>query len=58
MTDKKELARFEVRITSVENESWQGEVTTETDRFCFKSEMQLFAWLNRTFPEIFPCQEE
>ncbi|MBQ4504989.1 MAG: hypothetical protein II983_04895 [Firmicutes bacterium] len=58
MMDKKEMARFEIRITSVENASWQGEVVTETDRYQFQSEMQLLTWLHSQFPEIFPDQDE
>ena len=52
--EKKELARFTVRVLSANNGSWQGEVYAEGETFAFQSELQLLKRLYEKFPQIEP----
>jgi len=50
----KDIANFSIRITSAQNNTWQGEVTTADETFVFKSEIQLLKWICQKFPELMP----
>ena len=52
--EKRELARFTIRVLSTDNGSWQGEVYAEGETFAFQSELQLLKWLYKRFPQIEP----
>ena len=43
--ERKELARFTVRVLSADNATWQGEVESGGEVFAFESEMRLLKWL-------------
>ena len=51
---QRELAEFTVRIHSTERASWQGEVEGGGETFRFESEMELFRWLLKRWPELVP----
>ena len=52
--ERKELARFTVRVLSAENATWQGEVESGGEVFAFESEMQLLKWLCKKHPQLMP----
>ena len=52
--ERKALAEFTVRITSTNNATWQGEVTSCGETFVFESEMQLLKWLCKKHPHLVP----
>ena len=52
--ERKELARFTVRVLSDDNATWQGEVESGGETFAFQSEMQLLKWLCKKHPQLLP----
>ena len=52
--ERKELARFTVRVLSARNSTWQGEVASDGEVFAFESEMQLLKWLCKKHPQLMP----
>ena len=52
--ERKELARFTVRVLSADNATWQGEVESGGEMFAFESEMQLLKWLCQKHPQLMP----
>ena len=52
--ERKELARFTVRVLSADNATWQGEVESGGEMFAFESEMQLLKWLCKKHPQLMP----
>ena len=55
--ERKELARFTVRVLSADNATWQGEVESGGEVFTFESEMQLLKWLCQKHPQLMPDVE-
>ena len=55
--ERKELARFTVRVLSADNATWQGEVESGGEVFAFESEMQLLKWLCKKHPQLMPDVE-
>ena len=49
-----QIAKFTVRIVSVDNGSWQGEILSDDKSFWFQSELQLLRWVHANYPELFP----
>lgn len=52
--EKTELAKFTVRVLSVDNATWQGEVASDGEVFTFESEMQLLKWLCKKHSQLMP----
>ena len=50
--------RFTVEISSVENATWQGCVSSGDEMYEFISEIQLFKWLVQRYPELLPKGKE
>ena len=50
--------RFTVEISSVENATWQGRVSSGDETYEFISEIQLLKWLIQKYPELIPKGEE
>lgn len=51
---KQGLATFQVHIESIENNTWQGEVSFGDETFHFQSEIQLLRWMCEKCPAIAP----